>query len=263
MKQEPEVAEAGHLSEECLRIKDAKENKELEAHGESSADGVTDIGTEPLGRAHIEMLAKRVNRRSLRALGWPSPKTASMALTAGIVGAQIEGADAQETACEYGMSHRTIIYTVLLAAAVTATAYYLGRRWALMELHSHRWKRLEALMSKGPPGEKAKQDEADFTAEKAEEEPEVKDQDMPLLAVVASDDEDETTVRGSEGGRSSWSVIDETLGARPRATGRTSTRRVLVQSPVTYLRKREQPRFQPLRDRLWGALVTAESLGDG
>ena len=188
------------------------------------------------------MLARRVNRRSLRALGWPSPKTASTALTAGIVGAQIEGADAQETACEYGMSHRTIIYTVLLAAAVTATAYYLRRRWALRELHSHRWKRLEALITKGPPGEWAKQDEADFAAEEAKEEPEVKDQDMPLLAVVASDDEDETTTCRSEGGQSSWSATSEHAGARPRATGRAAERTVLVQSRVTYLRKRRHGR---------------------
>ena len=85
-------------------------------------------------------------------------------------------------------------------------------------------------MSKGPPGEKAKQDEASFTAEKAEEEPEVKDQDMPLLAVVASDDEDETTARRSEGGQSSWSATSE----EDRATGKI----VLVQSRVTYLRER-------------------------
>ena len=128
------------------------------------------------------------------------------------------------------MSHRTIIYTVLLAAAVTATAYYLGRRWALKELHSHRWKRLEVLMTKGPPGEGAKQDEADFAAEEAKEEPEAKDQDVPLLAVVASDDEDETTTCRSEGGQSSWSATSE----EDRATGKI----VLVQSRVTYLRER-------------------------
>ena len=147
--------------------------------------------------------------------------------------------------CECGTDIITIIYTVLLAAALAATAYYLGRRSAQAGLHARGDGR--GLKAESP-GEEAKQEE---------------DAQEPLLPVVASDDEGETTVRGSEGGRSSWSVIDETLGARPRATGRTSTRTVLVQSPVTYLRKRAQPRFQPLPDVLWGALVTAESLGDG
>ena len=85
-------------------------------------------------------------------------------------------------------------------------------------------------MSEGLPGEKAKQDEADSTIKRAEAEPEVEDQDMPLLAVVASDDEDETITCRSEGGQSSWSATSE----EDRATGKI----VLVQSRVTYLRER-------------------------
>ena len=236
------TGQEGHLKERYLWIQDAKENKELEAHRESSVDGVTDIGTKPLGKERIEMLARYVNRRSLRALGWPSPKTASMALTAGIVGAQIEGADAQEIACEYGTSYRTIIYMVLLAAAVAAMAYYLGRRLALMELHNRKWKRLEALMSEGFPGEKAKQDEAESTLARAQTEPEVEDQCMPLLTVEASDDEDETITCRSEGGQSSWSATSEHAEARPRATGEAAERTVLVQSRVTDLHRRRHGR---------------------
>ena len=52
-----------------------------------------------------------------------------------------------------------------------------------------------------------------------------------------------------------------TRAPRRAAAGRripqAGTRPVLVQGPVTYLRKRGTPRFQPLAD--WGALVTAGS----
>ena len=47
-----------------------------------------------------------------------------------------------------------------------------------------------------------------------------------------------------------WAVINDD----PKVQ---STRTVLVQGHVTYLRRRQQPRFQPLAD--WGALVTAET----
>ena len=97
-------------------------------------------------------------------------------------------------------------------------------------------------MSEEPPGEKAKQDEAESTLTRAQTEPEVEDQGMPLLTVEASDDEDETTTCRSEGGQSSWSATSEHAGARPRATGRTAGRTVLVQSRVTYLRKRRHGR---------------------
>ena len=97
-------------------------------------------------------------------------------------------------------------------------------------------------MSEGLPGERAKQDEAESTLARAQTEPEVEDQDMPLLAVVASDDEDETITCRSEGGQNSWSATSEHAGARPRATGRAAERTVLVQSRVTYLRKRRHGR---------------------
>ena len=113
---------------------------------------------------------------------------------------------------------------------------------ALMELHNRKWKRLEALMSEGFPGEKAKQDEAESTLARAQTEPEVEDQGMPLLTVEASDDEDEIITCRSEGGQSSWSATSEHAGARPRATGRAAERTVLVQSRVTYLRERRHGR---------------------
>ena len=113
-------------------------------------------------------------------------------------------------------------------------------------------------MTKGPPGEEAKQDEADFAAEEAKEEPEVKDQDMPLLAVVASDDEDKATMCRSEDGHRSWSVFDG-----PRIPSRAATCPVLIQEPVTYLRGEEQPGYQPLRSGLRGAQASDESRGNG
>ena len=184
------------------------------------------------------MLAKRVNLRSLRALGWPIPKTA---LTAGIIAAKTEGADAWVVTCECGTNATTVIYTILLAAALAATAYYLGRRSAQAGLYTHASGR--GFAGESPGKEEAKQGEEIYESP---------------LPVGASDDEDEATMRRSEDGYKSWSVFDG-----PRTPSRAATRPVLIQGPVTYLRKREQPRYQPLRDGLRGALATAESRGDG
>ena len=79
----------------------------------------------------------------------------------------------------------------------------------------------------------------------------------------ASDDEDKATMRRDEGARSSWSFADETFTDRFEARSRKLTRTVLVQGPVTYLRKRAQPRFQPLAEGMWGALVTTGEPASG
>ena len=117
----------------------------------------------------------------------------------------------------------------------------LGRRSGQAGLHTHASER--GFESESPGKKGAKQDEDIYE---------------PPLPVEASDDEDEATMRRSEDGHKSWSVVDG-----PRTPSRSATRTVLIQGPVTYLRKREQPRYQPLRDGLWGALVTAEDRGDG
>ena len=102
-----------------------------------------------------------VNSRSLRALGWPTPKTALTALTAGIIGSQMEVADAQASTCECGTDYPTVIYMVLSAAALAAAIYHLGRQRALAELHEHKWKRLETLMSTEVPKVSVEQDKSD------------------------------------------------------------------------------------------------------
>ena len=132
-----------------------------------------------------------------------------------------------------------------LAAALAATAYYLGRRSAQAGLQARGGGRVPATEF---PGEQARQEEA-FRA--------------PLLPVEASDEEDEATMRRDEGARSSWSFAYETFTDRFEARSRKLTRTVLVQGPVTYLRKRAQPRFQPLAEGMWGALVTTEEPASG
>ena len=102
----------------------------------------------------------------------------------------------------------------------------------------------------GTPGELARQEEV-FRA--------------PLLPVEASDEEDEATMSRDGGTRSSWSHADETFTDRYEARTRSKkpTRTVLVQGPVTYLRKRATPRFQALAEGMWGALVTTGELASG
>ena len=99
------------------------------------------------------------------------------------------------------------------------------------------------LKDESPGEEEAKQDE---------------DMHEPLLSVVASDDEDKDIERRSEDGHGSWSVVDGL-----RAPSLAATWAVLIQGPVTYLRERDQPRYQPPREGLREAQVTAERPGDG
>ena len=130
---------------------------------------------------------------------------------------------------------------VLLAAALAAMAYYLGKMSAQAGLQARASRR--RLKGEVPGEEEAKQDE---------------DTREPLLSVVASDDEDEDIKCRSEDGHRSWSVVDGL-----RAPSLAATCAVLIQGPVTYLRERDQPRYQPPREGLREAQVTAERLGDG
>lgn len=327
-----------------MRIQDAKQNGELEGHEEASADNFADIGTKPCDRAHTEMLAGRVNLRSLRALGWPTSKTALTALTAGNVGSQIEGADAQAIACECGADYFTIIYMVLLAAASAAAAYYLGRRAALAELHKHNWKRLETLMSAETPRQDVEQVKSDPIPMLAK--PEVDEEGLcaPLLppgtnelgsgpatsgrsrssstssansawsthkvycrcpqcepdrAVYrrgerwrcsethadiswpiaaspwacrcgavweleeASDDEDETTTRRSEGGQGSWSSHQRADRGKASSYGQGGSENRLGPVARHLPARATTAALPPPPEGMWNALVTAEDPDDG
>ena len=119
--------------------------------------------------------------------------------------------------CDCRLGVAQLVYGTALALVLGATAFYLGRRSA----------------QAGLP-EPARQ--AGFAA-------------RVMDAAMQHEDED-IFMPEQKDAQDAWAVINDD----PRVQ---STRTVLVQGPVTYLRKRQQPRYQPLAD--WGALVTAES----
>jgi hypothetical protein len=156
----------------------------------------------------------------LRDLGWPIPKTALTASIIALCGTEAEGYDGlfSRTQCDCTPNLLATTITVLTLIVTLYAAFHLGRR--------------SATGTTTPAHQAARQ----------EDQEDIEDDLVDDAASVA------------------WSLIPE-APARPalNADGEVGhVKDVLMQGPVRYKRKNQHPRYAPLPDGLWGALVTAE-----